>query len=539
MSRQQHVRAVAADHRLRVLVVDVDRHQALGRAAPRARPVAAEQHDPAAGAEPVDQQPGRGLGRGDDVVRLRRHPQLAQVLGDAPGRPRGVVGDEGHRASRTPRIAARCSGAPGTAVTADVDDAVEVQHGQVVRRRTGGPRTRRARLPPRGSGVAAPYDAPMDSSPVVTPPYVARPLRLRPFRGLMLAPGRIGDPASARAFARPYRDVAARLTSWEERGQRAPRRRAARSTCTSTPPAGSPSAGLVGALDLSHRADPRRGPRRPPARGHPPGAGRRARRPDGRDADEPGADPARSTAGRRPDATSSHALLDTPAGAGVHRPGRTAAPALGDHATPSDLAALDDALAGTRALIADGHHRYAAYLRLQQRHPGGPHDRGLAMLVDQDDTPLFLGAIHRVLVGPTPGPTCAPPRRRRRDRRGCGEAAGARRAGARTPWSPPTAPSWATLRLELAPDRAAVAGAARRRWSRRCRGRPERIGYHHSVEDALTRARRSSGVAVLMPAPDFDLVLRIVAGRRLLPEKATSFQPKPSLGVLIRSLRDE
>jgi hypothetical protein len=34
------------------------------------------------------------------------------------------------------------------------------------------------------------------------------------------------------------------------------------------------------------------------------------------------------------------------------------------------------------------------------------------------------------------------------------------------------------------------------------------------------------------------LVERIVAADRLLPEKATSFQPKPSLGVLMRSLRD-
>ena len=39
-----------------------------------------------------------------------------------------------------------------------------------------------------------------------------------------------------------------------------------------------------------------------------------------------------------------------------------------------------------------------AYLELQQRHPGTAADRGLAMLVDQDDTPLFLGAIHRTLA---------------------------------------------------------------------------------------------------------------------------------------------
>ena len=41
-----------------------------------------------------------------------------------------------------------------------------------------------------------------------------------------------------------------------------------------------------------------------------------------------------------------------------------------------------------------------------------------------------------------------------------------------------------------------------------------------------------------MPAPSVGLVLRVAEADRLLPEKATSFQPKPSLGVLIRSLRD-
>ena len=41
-----------------------------------------------------------------------------------------------------------------------------------------------------------------------------------------------------------------------------------------------------------------------------------------------------------------------------------------------------------------------------------------------------------------------------------------------------------------------------------------------------------------MPAPDFDLVHHLVAHERLLPEKATSFQPKPSVGVLMRALHD-
>ena len=32
---------------------------------------------------------------------------------------------------------------------------------------------------------------------------------------------------------------------------------------------------------------------------------------------------------------------------------------------------------------------------------------------------------------------------------------------------------------------------------------------------------------------------QIVSAHRLLPEKATSFQPKPGVGVLMRSLHDE
>ena len=51
----------------------------------------------------------------------------------------------------------------------------------------------------------------MDAAALVTPPYVAGPLRLVPFRGLMLSPGRVGNPTTGRAFARPYKDVSARL----------------------------------------------------------------------------------------------------------------------------------------------------------------------------------------------------------------------------------------------------------------------------------------------------------------------------------------
>lgn len=373
----------------------------------------------------------------------------------------------------------------------------------------------------------------MDTSAVVTPPYVAGPLRLAPFRGLMLAPSRIGDPSSARAFARPYAAVADRLSSWQARGQMHHDREPALYLHEYTA-GGITIRGLVGLLDLSRRA---------------------ARIEDAAVLPHEGIHPAQ--ADDLADRMAEMALNPAPILL-VHRSGAEARTVLdelrrgpADHAfsdradqhhriwalrDPARTAKLQQSVATTRALIADGHHRYAAYLRLQQRRPGTAADAGLAMLVDHDDTPLFLGAIHRVLAGV-----------RLEDVARAAELVGARFV----PMPPEEAVAhlsrdtlvvtdgvgWATLRLEVPADRAAVEVLHEDVVPSLPR-EPQALSHHHSAEDALAHASPGADVAVLMPAPDVDLVLRIVASGRLLPEKATSFQPKPSLGVLIRSLRD-
>jgi uncharacterized protein (DUF1015 family) len=73
----------------------------------------------------------------------------------------------------------------------------------------------------------------------------------------------------------------------------------------------------------------------------------------------------------------------------------------------AELASIAADLAPRTALIADGHHRYAAYLQLRdrQRNAGdgaGPWDSGLALLVDSIAYPPRVGAIHRVIVGLLP-----------------------------------------------------------------------------------------------------------------------------------------
>jgi uncharacterized protein (DUF1015 family) len=368
---------------------------------------------------------------------------------------------------------------------------------------------------------------------VVTPPYVAGPFRLDPFRALMLAPRRVGDPASARAFARPYRNVARRLRRWEQQGH-LHRDREPAVYLHEYAAAGMTVRGLVGALDLSRRAG------RPdervvyPHEGiHPVQATELADR-----MTEMGMNPApillvhRGPAGVR-DLLQSVLTRD---------PDHEFDDRNGDHhriwaiRDPDTLAELGNVLAGSRALLADGHHRYAAYLRMQEAAPGTAADGGLAMLVDQDDTPLFLGAIHRILVGTTLEAL-------HKAAASVGSFTTLGSAEAVAALAPGTlvvtdGREWATLALDLPVGTAAVE-VLHASVLPALDTQPDRVEHLHSVDDTLRRLPRTRGVAVLMPAIEFDTVHQIVGGDRLLPEKATSFQPKPSMGVLMRSLRGE
>jgi hypothetical protein len=74
---------------------------------------------------------------------------------------------------------------------------------------------------------------------------------------------------------------------------------------------------------------------------------------------------------------------------------------------PAEQAEIAADLGSHQALIADGHHRYAAYLQLQarKRNAGagpGPWDAGLALLVDSTEFPPRIGAIHRLVPGLRP-----------------------------------------------------------------------------------------------------------------------------------------
>ena len=217
---------------------------------------------------------------------------------------------------------------------------------------------------------------------------------------------------------------------------------------------------------------------------------------------------------------------------------------------PRCLLALSTELAHTQALIADGHHRYAAYLNLQgeMRDPtdaldASPWDYGLALLVDQHDYPLTVGPIHRSIGALTIADvqeisaerdddfTTFPDREQAfsalLDRASDKNKASFVLSDGR---------SWAVLSTDRTHDVDAAVLHANllEAWN----AAEEQIGYHHSLDQALHTTVRQPGIVVAVQPPTVRQVMETAARGIRMPRKSTSFAPKPRMGVVMRDLRD-
>ena len=227
---------------------------------------------------------------------------------------------------------------------------------------------------------------------------------------------------------------------------------------------------------------------------------------------------------------------------------------------PADLAAVASDLQPRQALIADGHHRYATYRRLQaeQRDAGrgaGPWDRGLALLVDSGAYPLDLQAIHRVVEGlpldeavKTAGTVFTAADLGQDDQ----AARGALQDASGHAFLLSDGESYALL---TDPDPVAVAAAMPPRHSALWRdldasvlhallleqlwqvpdGSP-RVRYLHDLEGALRTARQAGGTAILLRPVSVGDVMAVAAAGERMPRKSTSFGPKPRTGLVLRLL---
>lgn len=233
-------------------------------------------------------------------------------------------------------------------------------------------------------------------------------------------------------------------------------------------------------------------------------------------------------------------------------------------ADPGAHTRVAEDLAAHQALIADGHHRYATYLRLQAEHHAagdgaGPWDFGLALLVDSRTHPLRVQAIHRVVADLPLEEALERVRHVFRTRPAGGDLATALAAltgadGAHpfvvtdgTDFALLDDPDPRTVEDALPHDRhspewrgldASVLHALLldRLWAVDDSG--QRIGYLHSAETAVRAARRTRGVAVLMRPVPVDVVRALAARGERMPRKSTSFGPKPRTGLVLRVLAE-
>jgi uncharacterized protein (DUF1015 family) len=232
---------------------------------------------------------------------------------------------------------------------------------------------------------------------------------------------------------------------------------------------------------------------------------------------------------------------------------------------PAELAAIAADLAPRDVLIADGHHRYAAYRKLQARRRAagdgpGPWDYGLALLVDASAYPPSIGAIHRVIPGLAPATAAELAKAAFAVRKlpgGTRELPAAldelAAAGAAGPAF--LVAGCGDVRLLTDPDPVQLDAAMPAGHSTLWRGlsaavlqellmdrvwgisdSPQEVRVvHHDAAAAVAAADETGGTAVIcLPMSTWDVYALAAQGERV-PRKSTSFGPKPRTGLVIRT----
>lgn len=225
---------------------------------------------------------------------------------------------------------------------------------------------------------------------------------------------------------------------------------------------------------------------------------------------------------------------------------------------PAELAAVTADLSHRQALIADGHHRWATYLRLQEEH-GSPTawDFGLVLLVDTARYPLQVRAIHRMLRRlPVASALAALDGRFR-----------VRPVGGPLPLALEALADAAErgnaflltgdggFHLVTDPDPALLDRTVRRdrpeAWRRldatvlhatlldtvwNIPDAPDQITYIHDAAATVALAERHGGTSVLLHPVREDVVRDLARQGVTMPRKSTSFGPKPATGLVLRGL---
>ncbi len=227
---------------------------------------------------------------------------------------------------------------------------------------------------------------------------------------------------------------------------------------------------------------------------------------------------------------------------------------------PADLAEAQADLAAHQAVIADGHHRWATYLRLRDEQTSpGPWDFGLVLLVDTARYPLRVRAIHRLLhrlpVSKALGAVTASGAFRVRTLDVPLAEALEALAEASPQGNAFLLAGDGRFHLLDHPDEALLSRTIRADRPEAWRSldatvlhstlldeiwhtpdTPDDIAYIHDTAAAVEQAERRNKTAVLMHPVREEVVRDLARQGVTMPRKSTSFGPKPATGLVLRSL---
>ncbi len=229
---------------------------------------------------------------------------------------------------------------------------------------------------------------------------------------------------------------------------------------------------------------------------------------------------------------------------------------------PDAIGTVRTDLDGRRALIADGHHRYATYQERQRRREAsdgpGPWDRGLALVVDSSEYGPQVHAIHRVIKGVSLADAVA-------ELAAWATVTEVESSGTEALLSLDDIGGFAAIladhehtyvvqdgagRLSEAASRpddvpalaeldvtVAHRSLVERVW--KLTDDVDTVGYAHTVDESLHEAATSGGFALLLRPTPVAAVAAVAAAGARMPRKSTLFTPKPASGLVMRRLADQ
>lgn len=212
------------------------------------------------------------------------------------------------------------------------------------------------------------------------------------------------------------------------------------------------------------------------------------------------------------------------------------------------LVAVDEAIAASPVVIADGHHRYETartYQREVRAANGdrpGPHDLVMALVVELSAEQLRVGPIHRTLASLPPGLDLPAAFAKWFDVLHAGPAsdrvvdalAGTGALALITPTDAWLLTPHADAYLEADSDLdSSLVGLVLEEL-------PGEATHRHSVAEAMGALRDgSAGAALLLRPPSVAQIAEWARAGRMMPPKSTYFMPKPRTGMVFRLLAED